>query len=73
MKATCWVRPNKIEVREVPDPTIQALGSVQAARVHLALPNQNGFFREQQKPTASVLVGVAVLVLGLAGRAPRRG
>ncbi|RYZ02881.1 MAG: flagellar M-ring protein FliF, partial [Comamonadaceae bacterium] len=28
--------------------SIQALGSVQAARVHLALPNQNGFFREQQ-------------------------
>ena len=25
--------------------------AVQAARVHLALPNQNGFFREQQKPT----------------------
>ncbi len=36
--------------------SIQALGSVQAARVHLALPNQNGFFREQQKPTASVLL-----------------
>jgi flagellar M-ring protein FliF len=29
---------------------------VQAARVHLALPNQNGFFREQQKPSASVLL-----------------
>ena len=26
------------------------------ARVHLALPNQNGFFREQQKPSASVLL-----------------
>jgi flagellar M-ring protein FliF len=24
--------------------------------VHLALPNQNGFFREQQKPSASVLL-----------------
>lgn len=36
--------------------SIQALGSVQSARVHLALPNQNGFFREQQKPTASVLL-----------------
>ena len=32
--------------------SIQALSSVQSARVHLALPNQNGFFREQQKPTA---------------------
>ncbi|MEG2629560.1 MAG: flagellar basal-body MS-ring/collar protein FliF [Comamonas sp.] len=36
--------------------SIQALASVQTARVHLALPNQNGFFREQQKPSASVLV-----------------
>jgi flagellar M-ring protein FliF len=36
--------------------TIQALESVQSARVHLALPNQNGFFREQQKPSASVVL-----------------
>jgi flagellar M-ring protein FliF len=36
--------------------SIQAISSVQGARVHLALPNQNGFFREQQKPSASVLV-----------------
>ena len=36
--------------------SIQALSSVQSARVHLALPNQNGFFREQQKPSASVLI-----------------
>jgi len=36
--------------------SIQSLASVQNARVHLALPNQNGFFREQQKPSASVLV-----------------
>jgi len=26
--------------------------------VHLALPNQNGFFREQQKPSASVLLSL---------------
>lgn len=38
--------------------SIQALSSVSSARVHLALPNQNGFFREQQKPTASVVVGL---------------
>ena len=38
--------------------SIQALSSVQSARVHLALPNQNGFFREQQKPSASVLVAL---------------
>ena len=36
--------------------SIEALAAVQSARVHLALPNQNGFFREQQKPSASVLV-----------------
>ena len=36
--------------------SIQALSSVQSARVHLALPNQNGFFREQQKPSASVVL-----------------
>ena len=36
--------------------SIQSLSSVQTARVHLALPNQNGFFREQQKASASVLL-----------------
>jgi len=36
--------------------SIGSLAAVQAARVHLALPNQNGFFREQQKPSASVLL-----------------
>lgn len=36
--------------------SIQALSAVSEARVHLALPNQNGFFREQQKPSASVLL-----------------
>jgi flagellar M-ring protein FliF len=38
--------------------SIQALSSVQGARVHLALPQQNGFFREQQKPSASVLISL---------------
>ena len=38
--------------------SIQALAAVQSARVHLALPNQNGFFREQQKPSASVLLSL---------------
>lgn len=38
--------------------SIQALSSVDSARVHLALPNQNGFFREQQKPSASVLLSL---------------
>lgn len=36
--------------------SITALSAVQGARVHLALPNQNGFFRDQQKPSASVLL-----------------
>ncbi|CAM4367386.1 flagellar basal-body MS-ring/collar protein FliF [Comamonas aquatilis] len=38
--------------------SILALSAVQSARVHLALPNQNGFFREQQKPSASVLLSL---------------
>lgn len=36
--------------------TIQALHSVSAARVHLAIPRQTGFLRDQQKPSASVMV-----------------
>lgn len=36
--------------------SIQSIQAVQSARVHLALPVQNGFFREQQKPSASVLL-----------------
>ena len=36
--------------------SIQSLESVKAARVHLALPQQNGFFREQQRPSASVVL-----------------
>ena len=38
--------------------SIMALSAVSNARVHLALPPQNGFFREQQKPSASVLLTV---------------
>lgn len=38
--------------------SIQGLASVANARVHLALPQQNGFFREQQKPSASVLLAL---------------
>jgi flagellar M-ring protein FliF len=36
--------------------SIMALAAVESARVHLALPAANGFFREQQKPSASVLL-----------------
>lgn len=38
--------------------SIQSLSAVQAARVHLALPTQNGFLRAQQKPSASVLLSL---------------
>jgi flagellar M-ring protein FliF len=36
--------------------SISSMAAVEGARVHLALPQQNGFFREQQKPSASVLL-----------------
>ena len=38
--------------------SITSMAAVQNARIHLALPNQNGFFREQQKPSASVLLSL---------------
>jgi len=36
--------------------TIKTTSDVADARVHLAIPQQNGFFREQQKPSASVVL-----------------
>ena len=36
--------------------SIMALAAVQSARIHLALPQQTAFLREQQKPSASVLL-----------------
>ncbi len=38
--------------------SIQSLSAVQAARVHLALPKASVFIRDQQKPTASVLLNL---------------
>lgn len=38
--------------------SIMAMPTVESARVHLALPNQTAFLREQQKPSASVLVSL---------------
>jgi flagellar M-ring protein FliF len=38
--------------------TIQSIGSVQAARVHLAMPKPSVFIREEQKPTASVMLNL---------------
>ena len=36
--------------------SIQSLAAVKQARVHLAMPVQSGFLREQQKPSASVML-----------------
>ncbi len=38
--------------------TIESISAVQAARVHLALPKNSVFVRDQQKPTASVLINL---------------
>ena len=38
--------------------SIQSLSVVSSARVHLAVPKQSVFLREQQKPSASVLVNL---------------
>ena len=38
--------------------SIQSLAAVKGARVHLAIPKQSAFLREDQKPSASVLVRV---------------
>ncbi len=38
--------------------TIQAIASVAGARVHLAMPKQTAFLRDDQKPTASVMVNM---------------
>ncbi|WP_231581019.1 flagellar basal-body MS-ring/collar protein FliF [Chromobacterium sp. LK1] len=36
--------------------TIEAVGSVESARIHIAIPKQSVFVREQQQPTASVML-----------------
>ncbi|WP_412479198.1 flagellar basal-body MS-ring/collar protein FliF [Azonexus sp. IMCC34839] len=38
--------------------TIQSIGAVQSARVHLAIPKPSVFIRDEQKPTASVLLSL---------------
>ncbi|KYC29301.1 flagellar basal-body MS-ring and collar protein [Sterolibacterium denitrificans] len=38
--------------------SIQTLQAVQAARVHLAIPKQSAFLRDEQKPTASVVLSL---------------
>ncbi len=38
--------------------TIQSIASVASARVHLAIPRQSGFLRDEQKPSASVMVNL---------------
>ncbi len=39
--------------------SIQSLSAVQGARVHLAIPRPSVFIREQQKPSASVLLSLS--------------
>lgn len=39
--------------------SIQSLAAVKGARVHLAIPKQTAFLRDDQKPTASILVSLA--------------
>ncbi|MCA1322588.1 flagellar basal-body MS-ring/collar protein FliF [Herbaspirillum sp. alder98] len=38
--------------------SVQSLSSVQSARVHLALPKASVFVRDQQKPTASIVLSL---------------
>ena len=38
--------------------TIEAISSVKSARVHLAMPKETVFVRDQQKPSASILVNL---------------
>ena len=38
--------------------SVQALAAVQGARVHLAMPKQSGFLRDEARPSASVLVNL---------------
>jgi len=38
--------------------TIQTVSAVEAARIHLAMPKQSVFVRDQQRPTASVLLNL---------------
>lgn len=38
--------------------TIQSLAAVRGARVHLAIPKQTSFLRDEQKPSASVVVSL---------------
>ncbi len=38
--------------------SIQSLSAVQGARVHLAIPRPSVFIREQQKPSASILINL---------------
>ncbi len=38
--------------------TIQSLSAISGARVHLAIPKESAFLRDEQKPTASVVVAL---------------
>jgi flagellar M-ring protein FliF len=38
--------------------SVQSIGAVQSARIHLAIPKSSVFVRDQQKPTASVILNL---------------
>ncbi|WP_054285026.1 flagellar basal-body MS-ring/collar protein FliF [Gulbenkiania mobilis] len=38
--------------------TVEAIGVIESARVHIAMPKQTVFLRDQQQPTASVMVNM---------------
>lgn len=38
--------------------TVRSISSVAGARVHLAIPKQSGFLRDEQRPSASVMVSL---------------
>ncbi len=38
--------------------SVQSIGAVEVARIHLAIPKQSVFVRDQEKPTASVLLNL---------------
>ena len=42
--------------------SIQTLEAVRQARVHLAIPKQTAFLRDEQKPSASVLISLAPMM-----------
>jgi flagellar M-ring protein FliF len=51
--------------------SIESIGAVQSARVHLAIPKPTLFVRERQKPTASVVLQLYPGAPSMKARWPR--